>query len=146
MHTEPGVFEYMMMPFKKFADFSGRSRRKEYWFFNLLIIVVYFGLAILTGGLGAMSQSGDMAFAGMIPLMIFLLVIIVPSLAVTVRRLHDIGKSGWWILISLVPIASLVLFVFSLMDSEPGANKWGPNPKNIGDTEIETIDHLINED
>ncbi|QDT22607.1 Inner membrane protein YhaI [Gimesia chilikensis] len=110
---------------KKYAEFSGRARRKEYWMFVLMnflvgIVIAFIGAIIgETGGLISVSLSG-----------VYSLFIFIPSLAVTVRRLHDTNKSGWWILISLVPlIGGLVLLIFMIMDSDPNTNAYGANPK-----------------
>ncbi|MFF4506178.1 DUF805 domain-containing protein [Streptomyces sp. NPDC001401] len=107
---------------KKYAVFSGRARRKEYWMYTLFVVVIY---AVLIGiGIGA-KVTAVLALAG-----IFYVAILLPSLAVSVRRLHDTGHSGWWILFGIVPIAGpITLLVFQCSDSQPGVNKYGPNPK-----------------
>lgn len=110
---------------KKYAVFTGRARRKEYWFFALFNF-----LAALV--LGFIEMSAGLTYGhGYGPLsMIYLLAVLIPSLAVSVRRLHDIGRSGWWLLIGLVPlIGAIVLLVFAFLDSQPGDNEYGPNPK-----------------
>ena len=90
---------------QNYADFSGRARRTEYWMFTL--------------------------FNALISIALYALAVLVPSLAVLVRRLHDTGRSGWWMLIALIPfLGGLILFVFTVMDSEPGRNDYGPNPKH----------------
>lgn len=124
-----------------FSDFRGRARRKEYWMFQLfhwLIIFVLSMIAVLLFGL--LDSTGSMLTAGIV-LGIYMLVTFIPSMAVLVRRLHDSGKSGWFILLSLIPyIGGLIVFIFTLLDSEYGENKWGPNPKFEGyDTEIDEI-------
>jgi uncharacterized membrane protein YhaH (DUF805 family) len=110
---------------KKYAEFSGRARRKEYWMFALMNFLISILISIVgavigdTDGLIAVSLSG-----------VYALFIFIPSLAVTVRRLHDTNKSGWWILITLVPlIGGLVLLIFMIMDSDPNTNAYGANPK-----------------
>lgn len=104
---------------KKYAVFSGRARRKEYWMFALFATIIYVVFMVL----GIATKQSWLAF---IPFVAFLL----PGLAVTARRLHDTGRSGWWILFQIVPIAGpITLFVFSVLDSEPSENKYGPNPK-----------------
>ena len=101
---------------KQFADFDGRARRTEYWTFSLANFVISFALGFFFITLSY----------------IFGILMILPSLSVQVRRLHDIGKSGWWIFIGLVPIVGgLVLLVFSLLDSVHGENQYGPNPKGL---------------
>ncbi|MBR3938832.1 MAG: DUF805 domain-containing protein [Bacteroidales bacterium] len=101
--------------FKQYADFKGRARRKEYWMFALInwligVVMGLLGLAILSW--------------------IYSIAALIPGLAVGVRRLHDIGKSGWWLLIALVPIIGWIwLIVLCIQDSQAGVNEWGPNPK-----------------
>jgi uncharacterized membrane protein YhaH (DUF805 family) len=105
--------------------FGGRSRRKEYWYFLLFNIIVAIVLAWIDALLGTFSSSGIGVLSG-----IYGLAILIPSLAVTVRRLHDIDRSGWWILINLFPlIGSIVLLVFAVSEGTPGNNQYGPNPK-----------------
>ncbi|MCH7514874.1 MAG: DUF805 domain-containing protein [Bacteroidetes bacterium] len=113
---------------KQYADFIGRARRKEYWMFVLFNMIFSVIAMILDNVLGiAMEGIGYGPLYG-----IYLLAIILPSLAVAVRRLHDIGKSGWMILISLIPlIGGIWLLVLLVTDSNPGDNQYGPNPKEI---------------
>ena len=111
---------------KKYAVFSGRSRRKEYWYFVLFSLIVSLVLSAIDALLGTFSSSTNVGLLGGI----YGLAIIIPSIAVSVRRLHDIDRTGWWILIGLVPlIGGIVLLVFALLDSTPGSNRYGPNPK-----------------
>jgi uncharacterized membrane protein YhaH (DUF805 family) len=117
---------WFIIALKKYAVFTGRARRAEFWYFNLfmflLSIVVMFldwvlGLSKAFGGLGALA-------------VILGLATLLPSLAVTVRRLHDTGRSGWFIFIGLIPlVGAIVLLVFYVQDSQPGENEYGPNPK-----------------
>ena len=110
----------------KFATFSGRSRRKEYWYFTLVYLIIEVVLAVIDMATGLFSQStGIGVLSG-----IFALAMILPSLSVTVRRLHDTGRSGWWLLIGLIPLlGAIVLLVFMILDGEPGSNRFGDNPK-----------------
>lgn len=101
---------------KKFAVFSGRARRKEYWYFTLVNLIVF--VAFMALGEQANVVAG-----------IYMLAVLLPSLAVSVRRLHDTGRSGWWVLLALVPLLNLVLLVFFVQDSVEGANEYGANPK-----------------
>ncbi|MFK4101074.1 DUF805 domain-containing protein [Streptomyces sp. NPDC019531] len=104
---------------KKYAVFSGRARRKEYWMYMLFVAIIY--VVLLGIGLAAKMTW--------LPI-IFYVGILLPSLGVTIRRLHDTGRSGWWILFGFVPlVGGITLFVFSVLDGEPGENKYGPNPK-----------------
>lgn len=135
------MIEYYKAVLNKYADFTGRARRSEYWFFVLGNLIIYIGLAVIGGLLGGITGSEEGAIVPIALIGIFVLAILIPSIAVGVRRLHDTGKSGWWYLISLVPFGSIVLLVFFCMDSEPGANQWGPNPKT-GAT-ASTMSHLV---
>ena len=121
---------------RKYADFNGRARRKEYWMFALFVFVIYIGLAIAGGLLMAVVAKTTHGAAGLVflaPAYLFILAMLIPSLSVAVRRLHDTGKSGWFLLIGLIPfIGSIILLVFYCMDSQPGPNEFGPNPKGIG--------------
>ncbi|MEH6757377.1 MAG: DUF805 domain-containing protein [Parasphingorhabdus sp.] len=130
------------MPLKRYADFSGRSRRKEYWMFVLFNIIVMFGLAIIGGVLGGFTpdEAGAASLGGglMFGLLgIYSLAILVPALAVQVRRFHDQDKSGWFVLLSFVPyIGGLIVLVFMCLDGNKGENRFGPDPKmsdNVGD-------------
>jgi uncharacterized membrane protein YhaH (DUF805 family) len=112
----------------KCATFAGRARRKEYWMFALInfVICVALGIVAMTM-LGASQKSALMIDA---VLGVYFLLILLPSIAVTVRRLHDTGRSGWWFWIQLVPLVGpVVLFVFTVLDSTPGSNPYGPSPK-----------------
>lgn len=110
---------------KKYAIFRGRACRSEYWYFVLFYLLIHIVLGLMDGILGSQRREG----AGLLG-SLFALAMLLPTLAVAVRRLHDIGKSGWWLLVSLVPlIGGLILLVFAVRDSEPGDNAYGPNPK-----------------
>ncbi len=114
---------------KQYADFSGRARRTEYWMFTLFNIIIIFALA-LVWVVGMSSGGGGLSVFGMILYCGYALAIIIPSLAVCVRRLHDVGRSGWWYFIGLVPfVGSIILLIWFCTDSQAGANKWGANPK-----------------
>ena len=128
--------EYMFMPLKRYADFSGRSRRKEYWMFVLFLTVVYVVLyTFMLGGMLSASSSGQVGAGfgvSMILLVLFALAMFVPALAVQVRRFHDQDKSGWMVLLNLIPLGGLVVLVFMCMEGTRGPNRYGPDPK--GDT------------
>ncbi|HEX8367181.1 MAG TPA: DUF805 domain-containing protein [Pyrinomonadaceae bacterium] len=112
--------------FRKFADFSGRARRKEYWMFVLFNLIISIVLTFADRALGLVSRDGGTGLLGGI----YTLVVLIPGIAVAVRRLHDTGRSGWWMLISLIPcIGGIVLLVFMVADSDAGTNEYGPNPK-----------------
>ena len=123
------------MPLKRFADFQGRSRRKEYWMFQLGIILAYIVAAVFIGIVGAVFGETASGIV-MLPLFLVVLGIFVPALAVTVRRLHDQDKSGWWILINFIPFGGIVLLVFMCLEGTQGPNQYGPDPKNPYDEEV----------
>ena len=114
-----------------YATFRGRSRRSEYWWIQLFLVltnlaVAAVDLALMNGDIDRFIANGGGGIVGLI----WILVTIVPALAVLVRRLHDTGKSGWWVLIGFVPfVGTIVLFVFSVLDSDAGDNKYGESPK-----------------
>ncbi len=111
---------------KKYAVFNGRARRKEYWFFFLFSIIITIVLSIIDVAAGSFdAKTGLGLFTG-----IYTLAILIPSGAVSVRRLHDTDRSGWWLLISLIPIiGGLVILVFVVLDSDPAENRYGANAK-----------------
>lgn len=111
---------------KKYADFEGRARRTEFWMFYLINLGIQLLAVLLDMLLG--TTIGVMPY-GVIYLL-YSLAVFVPSLAVSVRRMHDIGRSGLTLLLVIVPVIGAVLLIlFALNDSQPGENKWGPNPK-----------------
>lgn len=105
---------------KKYADFSGRARRTEFWMYVLFYMIFVVVLAVIEAVIGLPG----------ILTVIYTLGLLVPTISVTVRRLHDTDRSGWWILIGLVPlIGAIVLLVFYFMEGTDGDNQFGPNPK-----------------
>jgi uncharacterized membrane protein YhaH (DUF805 family) len=141
--------EWATLPLKKYADFTGRSRRKEYWMYVLLLIGIAVVISIIESVLGLSGMVGPYG-----PLSaLFLLGTLVPSLAVGVRRLHDTGRSGWWLLVGYGPfllslvlmlagivqfamilsllalVGFVVLLVFMVMEGARGPNQYGPDPK-----------------
>jgi uncharacterized membrane protein YhaH (DUF805 family) len=123
-------FAWMLLPLKRYADFDGRSSRKEYWMFTLLIGLATLALALLiTANMGpfGMGAVGSMA---VVILIVGLCGILVPSIAVQVRRFHDQDKSGWFALLNLIPYAgSLIVLVFMLLPGTEGDNQYGPDPR-----------------
>lgn len=112
--------DWYLAALKKYAEFSGRAQRKEYWMFVLFNLIIAFVLAFVEGLFGSPA-----ILAG-----IYGLAVLIPSIAVSIRRLHDTNRSGWWILICLIPvIGGLVLLVFMVLDSQQQENQYGPNPK-----------------
>ncbi|GAB5480984.1 MAG: DUF805 domain-containing protein [Parasphingorhabdus sp.] len=136
------MMEWMLMPLKRYADFSGRSRRKEYWMFALLQVIIIVGLAIIGGVLGSFTPdpAGSMSTGGTLMIALFglyALAIFIPSLAVQVRRFHDQDKSGWFVLLGFIPyVGGLIVLVFMCLDGTKGKNRFGDDPKmsdNVGD-------------
>jgi uncharacterized membrane protein YhaH (DUF805 family) len=104
---------------KKYVEFDGRARRTEYWMFALVNFIVSLVLAFLLGRV----------LGGVIPAL-YSLAVLLPSIAVTIRRLHDTGRTGWWWLIVFVPVIGwIVLLIFMVLDSDAGENQYGPSPK-----------------
>lgn len=117
--------EWYLLAFRKFAEFKGRSPRKEYWMFTLFNLLIALGLGMLAGLVGGKGGGLTDVVSGLYTLVVF-----VPSLALSVRRLHDTGKSGWWMLITLIPLVGpLIMLFFMAKDSQLGTNEYGPNPK-----------------
>lgn len=122
---------YLNVLKNNYANFEGRARRKEYWMFTLINALIFIVLFVLIS-LSMDSYTGEMNSVGYVVtilMLIYSLGIIIPSIAVTIRRLHDIDKSGWWYFISFVPFGGIILFVFTCLDSTLGDNRFGPNPK-----------------
>ncbi len=123
---------------KKYAVFSGRARRKEYWYFILFNGIICFVLGLIEGlafvlrdGKGALitPEMGEMSFSVLAG--IYALAVLLPSIGVSIRRLHDTGRGGWWLLISLIPlVGSIILLIYMVANSQEGTNQYGPSPKN----------------
>ena len=115
---------YYIQALKKYATFSGRSQRKEFWMFCLFNALIGAILAIIDIALNT-KYGGNIV-------LLYSLAIVIPSIAVTVRRLHDTGRSGWYFFLEMIPIIGfVVLLIFMTQDSQPGPNKYGSNPKEI---------------
>lgn len=123
--------EWMIMPLKRYADFQGRSRRKEYWMFVLFQVLLLVPVALIGAMLGGLDEDGggSLLFLGLIG--IFLLAFLIPGLAVQVRRFHDQDKSGWFVLLGFIPyIGGIILIVFMCIEGTRGPNRFGPDPKD----------------
>jgi uncharacterized membrane protein YhaH (DUF805 family) len=125
---------WMLMPLRRYAEFTGRSRRKEYWMFYLLnvLISLFVGLLFVVGYVANMSQSEMDTY--LMPVVYIAcaygLATLIPGLAVTVRRLHDTDRSGWNILWGLLPlVGGFILLYFYVSEGDQGANRFGPDPK-----------------
>ncbi len=115
---------WFMVALQKYAVFSGRAQRAEYWYFLLFYFLISIGVTILDLRLGVSWMA--------LPTIIFTLAMAVPSLAVSARRLHDTDRSGWWVLIAFIPvIGTIVLLVLAALEGTQGENRFGPNPKGI---------------
>jgi len=121
---------------KKYADFSGRARRSEYWYFYLFNTLISFALGLVDGMMGFIGEVGIGVLGGL-----YTLLVLIPSIAVGVRRLHDTNRSGWWLFIALIPlVGAIILLVYLVQDSDPGENQYGPNPKEYSE---DLSDHLV---
>jgi uncharacterized membrane protein YhaH (DUF805 family) len=119
--------DWMLMPLRRYADFSGRSRRKEYWMFLLGVVIAAVVLSIVEGILGMSGMVGGVYG----PLTTLLMLgVLVPSIACQVRRFHDQDKSGWFVLLAFIPfLGGLAVLVFMLLEGTRGDNRFGPDPK-----------------
>ena len=150
--------DWMLLPFRRYADFSGRSRRMEFWMFSLLNAIVYGVLIAIsfsgipwaaimaedTEALARMPDLSGITIVGLVLLGIWMLAILIPSIAVTVRRLHDRDMSGWWylgiIVASMIPvvgfIASIAMLVLMVLPGTAGPNRFGDDPKDPGNSQV----------
>lgn len=121
------MFDWFIYALERYQDFEGRSRRTEFWMFTASQFVIMLTLMVFAGILQLFL--GTIVF---LPIFLFIasVVLFVPGLAVTVRRLHDTGKSGWWMLISLIPFGSVLLLYFLVKEGDPGENEYGYDPKD----------------
>ena len=110
--------EYFIGALKKYADFTGRARRQEYWMFVLFYLIFYVGLGVIDSMIGSMMLTT-----------LYSLALLVPSISVTARRLHDTSRSGWWQLISLIPLIGLIVMIVFLVQDSHDENEYGANPK-----------------
>lgn len=133
--------DLMFQPLRKYADFTGRARRMEFWLFWLFLIGIQIVFSVLIGMVAgptaavadptdpfAVLNGPASALYGVFGLV--MLGLLIPSLAVAMRRLHDTNRTGWWLLLGLIPfLGALVLLIFYVLDGTPGPNKYGPDPK-----------------
>lgn len=120
------IMNWYLKCLRQYADFSGRARRKEYWMFTLFNVIFALVLGFLDGLFGTVSSRVGIGLL----LGIYMIAVAIPGLAVSVRRLHDIGKSGWYFLIDLIPIVGpIILLVWFCTEGERDSNGWGEDPK-----------------
>ncbi|HEY1498182.1 MAG TPA: DUF805 domain-containing protein [Acidobacteriaceae bacterium] len=120
--------EWYLLVLQKYAEFNGRSRRKEYWTYTLITMIFF--IVLYSVGLFMIMQGNKLGIAVMGVYGLYALATFVPSLAVCIRRLHDTNRSGWWILISLVPlVGGIILIVLLAIEGDPANNLYGPSPK-----------------
>ncbi|MEM8898682.1 MAG: DUF805 domain-containing protein [Bacteroidota bacterium] len=118
--------EWYLKVIRQYADFSGRARRKEYWMFRLFDLMIGVGAGVTDYLLDSKMYLG---IYGTVYLL-YRLVLFIPSLAVAVRRLHDVGKGGWFLLVVFIPVIGLIwLFILFVTEGEQKENVWGPDPK-----------------
>ena len=119
---------YTDVVFKKYAVFKGRASRSEYWYFVLFNIIISIILLVICKLIGDQKNILRTVYG---------LAVMLPGIGLAMRRMHDINKSGWWILINLIPLLGLIWFiVFACRDSQPGDNKYGPNPKEVASPQV----------
>ena len=140
--------KYYIHCLKNYTNFTGRARRSEFWFFILFHFIFMIAIIFLSNFFDEFSGAQDVSNAlASLPLILYLIyfaAIFIPTLAVTARRLHDMGKSGTWFFIYFVPvIGGIWLLVLLFSDSQPGMNKWGYNPNEESRDEINEIGNYL---
>jgi uncharacterized membrane protein YhaH (DUF805 family) len=132
--------EWMLMPLRRYADFQGRSRRKEYWMFVLFQVLMMIPVSLVASfAFAPMFASGDTSYGFLIAIIVllYLAAFLIPGIAVQVRRFHDQDKSGWFLLLGLIPyVGGLILLVFMCLEGTRGPNRFGPDPKDPYSEEV----------
>jgi uncharacterized membrane protein YhaH (DUF805 family) len=116
---------YYLLAFKKYFDFSGRSRRKEYWYFALFNFIVALILGIIDGVLGTLNAEIGLGVLSAV----YAIATIIPNLSITFRRLHDTNKSAWWLFILLIPLIGIIVFLVFMCQDSRDENDYGSSPK-----------------
>jgi len=129
--------DQLILPLKRYAQFEGRANRREYWMFQLFLMLVAVAISLLGGVLAIIMRGNEDALAAIVMgfmglLSLVWLATLLPLIAVTVRRLHDCNQSGWLYLLALVPGGGLVILVFALLPGTPEENRYGPIPPEFG--------------
>ncbi|GAB5534948.1 MAG: DUF805 domain-containing protein [Rubricoccaceae bacterium] len=109
-----------------YVDFDGRASRKEYWMFVAVYLAIYIGASIVGAILGVASDT--LALLVSLGVGLFGLAVILPSIGIAVRRLHDTGRSGWFILLGMIPLLGLIVLYFMILEGDSGPNEYGPDP------------------
>ena len=123
--------QWMITPLRKYATFEGRARRKEFWWFELFVYLISLALILAEIAVVGFDAARKLSFG---PSTLFTLAILIPGLAVAFRRLHDIDRSAWWLLITLIPfIGVIILLVWHCQRGTAGPNRFGPDPINDGE-------------
>jgi len=127
---------YLKVVRDNYANFQGRARRQEYWMFVLFNMIFIIAGLLIFGGIAAALEAPAIIFL----IYIYIFAVFIPSIAVVVRRLHDIGKSGWYYFVSLIPfIGGIWLLILLVTEGDKGPNEYGPDPKGANDKEINDI-------
>lgn len=138
------IDNYKKVVFENYVNFNGRARRSEFWYYVLANILIAIIIGFIEGMLGLgnyTTSSNSFEFSGGVISNLYSLAVLLPGLAVSVRRLHDTNKSGWYILFGLIPlIGAIILIVFMATNGDEGSNQYGQDPKN---DDYSTEDHLI---
>lgn len=123
--------QYFVKCLENYANFKGRATRKEYWMYYLFYTILYLVVWSIDAA-GMVMENKAMSLVGSALIFLFTLGLLVPTWAVCIRRLHDVGKSGWYILVNLIPIIGCIwFFILMCTDSQSGTNKYGDNPKGM---------------
>ncbi|MFG1604013.1 DUF805 domain-containing protein [Actinoplanes sp. NPDC049265] len=125
--TRVSPIGYWLGCYRRYATFDGRARRAEYWWYTLFNVILY--AVVLTLGFLLDYLTEGRGVAPGVVIFLYLAGTLLPTLAVTCRRLHDTGNSGWWQLLSIIPLASIVVFIFAVLPGHPGTNRYGPDPR-----------------
>ncbi len=137
--------EWMILPYKRYFDFSGRSQRQEYWMFQLFwVLILIVGVVLIVAGVvratdtgGSGSELSPLGWLGVTAMGLFVLGSIIPMISVTVRRFHDQNLSGWLYLLNFIPsVGGLIVFVFMCLDGTGGPNRFGLDPKGRGEAGV----------
>jgi uncharacterized membrane protein YhaH (DUF805 family) len=121
-----GPLGYWAGCYRKYATFTGRARRAEYWWYTLFNAIIY--IVLITVGILVSNAGQNTAVLGAL-VGIYIVAVLLPTLAVTCRRLHDAGLSGWWQLLGFIPLGGIAVFIMTLLESNPGTNRYGPDPR-----------------